>query len=87
MTKYRINILPSIKEIRSFTGLSQSKFAAKYGGIPVKTLQNWEIGRTKPPDYVISLIWCVVQNELNHKALQEAELRKVEERMKKEPRE
>lgn len=43
-----------IQELRERTGLSQSKFAARYG-IPVRTLQGWEIGR-KPPEYVRYLL-------------------------------
>jgi putative transcriptional regulator len=37
----------SIKEIRSKLGVSQSEFARMIG-IPVKTVQNWEQGRTQP---------------------------------------
>ena len=37
----------SIKEIRTKLGVSQSQFARMIG-IPVKTVQNWEQGRTQP---------------------------------------
>lgn len=52
----------NIKDLRSKTGLSQSKFASVVG-VPVKTLQSWEIGIRKPPDYVISLIEYKIKNE------------------------
>lgn len=40
--------------IRVGTGLTQEAFAMKYG-IPVRTLQEWEQGRSTPPDYVLNL--------------------------------
>ncbi len=45
----------TIKELRESTGLSQSKFAEKYH-IPVGTLQHWEQGVRKPPEYVVYLL-------------------------------
>lgn len=47
--------MESIREIRKRTGLSQSQFCAALH-IPIKTLQNWEIGRTACPPYVVELI-------------------------------
>lgn len=44
-----------IKALRRSTGLSQAKFAKRLG-IPVRTIQNWEIGQMKPPNYVIRMI-------------------------------
>lgn len=45
----------TVQELRKRTGLSQSKFAEKYG-IPIGTLQNWEHGRRTPPEYVLTLL-------------------------------
>lgn len=56
----------TIKEIRSLTGLSQGKFAERYG-IPVRTLQDWEIGRRKPPEYVILLLERCVRMDIGEK--------------------
>ncbi len=56
----------TIKEIRALTGLSQGKFADRYG-IPVKTLQNWEIGRTRPPEYVLKLLERCVRMDMGEK--------------------
>ena len=50
----------TIKEIREHTGLSQSAFA-RATGVPVRTLQQWEQGRSKPPAYVESLIERVME--------------------------
>ena len=44
-----------VKELREKSGLSQANFAKKFE-IPVKSLQNWEAGRTTPPPYVIYMI-------------------------------
>lgn len=49
----------TIKELRESTGLSQSKFAEKYH-IPVGTLQHWEQGVRKPPEYVVYLLNCLI---------------------------
>ena len=45
----------TIKELRSITNLSQGKFAALFK-IPTNTLQRWEIGYRKPPEYVAYMI-------------------------------
>ena len=50
-----MNISDRIKELRKKTGLSQSKFSAKFG-IPVRTLQQWEQGISAPPDYLIRMM-------------------------------
>lgn len=44
-----------IKEFRKSTGLSQSEFA-EYYEIPVRTIQEWEQGRRKPPAYIPKLL-------------------------------
>lgn len=51
-----------IKELRTKTGLSQSKFAA-FIPMSVRTLQDWEQGKRTPPDYVVSLIEYKLRNE------------------------
>ncbi len=45
----------TIQELRLKTGLSQSKFA-EYFEIPLRTVQEWEQGRRKPPDYIPKLL-------------------------------
>lgn len=52
----------SIKELREKTGLSQSKFA-EYLNISVRTVQYWEQGKRKPPEYVTELIEYKLRNE------------------------
>lgn len=55
-----INI--SIKELRKQTGLSQTAFGNKYG-IPMRTIQDWESGKHKAPNYVIEMLNKLVQSE------------------------
>ena len=48
-------IYMNIKELRKSIGLSQAKFSDQFG-IPKRTLQDWESGSRKPPQYVMSLL-------------------------------
>ena len=57
-----MDISDRIKELRKKTGLSQSKFSAKFG-IPVRTLQQWEQGISAPPEYLIRMIAYIIQLE------------------------
>lgn len=57
-----MDVSKRIKELRKNTGLSQSKFAAKFG-IPVRTLQQWEQGISAPPDYLIRMMMYIMQLE------------------------
>ena len=52
----------TILELRQKTGLSQSQFA-KYFHLNVRTVQTWEQGTRKTPDYVIWLITRVIELE------------------------
>ena len=56
--------MQTIKDIRSSTGLSQSQFCKELG-IPLRTLQKWETGERKCPDYVVDLIAYKVEHEKN----------------------
>ena len=50
--------------MRKGTGLSQSKFAAKFG-IPVRTLQQWEQGISAPPEYLVRMMTYIMKLEEN----------------------
>lgn len=52
-----------MKEIRKKSGLSQKKFAEKYG-LPYRSVENWEEGSRKPPDYVLDLLNFRVETDL-----------------------
>ena len=59
-----MDISGRIKELRKETGLSQSKFAAKFG-IPVRTLQQWEQGISAPPEYLVRMMVYIMELEKN----------------------
>ena len=52
----------TIKELRTTTKMSQSKFAT-YLGIPVANIQHWEQRVASPPTYLVSLITRVMKND------------------------
>lgn len=56
----------NIKEIRAMSGLTQKAFAEKYG-IPKRTLESWEMGERKPPEYVVALLEKAVKADMNIK--------------------
>lgn len=51
------------KKFREDTGLSQSEFS-KLFKIPLKSIQNWEYGRTTPPPYLLPMIQIIFENQL-----------------------
>ena len=53
-------------DIRKITGLNRSKFAERYG-IPYRTLQDWELGKNKVPEYIKNLLEKVVRYEFEEK--------------------
>lgn len=57
-----------VKEIRQRTGLSQERFCELYA-LPKRTLENWESGKRRPPEYVINLLERAVDHDLEIKEL------------------
>lgn len=53
-----------IHEIRQKTGLSRIAFAKRYD-IPLRTIEDWESGKRKPPTYVIRLLGEAVERDLS----------------------
>lgn len=45
----------TIKKMREYLNVSRAEFSRRYN-IPVRTLENWESGKSKCPDYVIQLL-------------------------------
>lgn len=73
----------NIKELRVQLGNTQSEFAARYK-IPFRTIQNWESGTRKPPEYIQNLLERWVHADLiNHKT---AVLPKYDARKKNLPK-
>lgn len=52
-----------IREMRTRLGDTQSEFAARYH-IPFRTIQNWETGVRKPPEYILDLLGDRIQSDL-----------------------
>lgn len=55
-----------IREMRKKLGYTQSEFAERYK-IPFRTIQNWESGSRKPPEYFLSLLEHKVKEDLINK--------------------
>ena len=53
----------AIKALRRRTGLSQTEFGKILGGIPLRTVQNWERGVSACPPYVMELIRYRVEHD------------------------
>ena len=68
-----MDISDRIKELRKKTGLSQSKFSAKFG-IPVRTLQQWEQGISAPPEYLVRMMAYIMLLEKNRKIKDEEQI-------------
>lgn len=45
----------TVKELRKESGMTQQQFGA-YFGIPKRTVQNWEAGVNKCPEYLLKLM-------------------------------
>ena len=54
--------MSQISDLRCSTGLSQTQFAS-YFHIPVGTLQDWEQGRRKPAEYIISMMQRILSTD------------------------
>ena len=52
-----------IREMRRRLGDTQSEFAARYD-IPFRTVQNWETGIRKPPEYMMNLLEHRIREDL-----------------------
>lgn len=51
-----------IKELREQTGLNRKDFSL-HVGIPLRTIEDWEAGRRKPPEYIPRLIMYQLKYE------------------------
>ena len=53
----------NIREMRTQLGDTQSQFAQRYR-IPFRTVQNWEAGTRKPPEYMVKLLEQRIREDL-----------------------
>lgn len=72
-----------IREMRTRLGDTQSEFAARYN-IPFRTVQNWETGLRKPPEYILSLLEDRIREDLVNRKT--AALPKYDPRKKELPK-
>jgi len=61
----------TLKEIREMLGMNRTEFS-RYIDIPLRTLDEWEAGRRKMPEYVLRLItyYVKVQQVLHKKGIE-----------------
>lgn len=66
----------TIKELRAKSGMTQKQFAA-YFNIPKRSIENWEEGHRKCPQYVVELAEYKLKNDgkLKKEFTQEDEIR------------
>lgn len=55
-----------IKNLRKKTGLTQARFAELLN-IPKRSIENWEEGKNKPPEYLVKLIDYFLTHEKVYK--------------------
>jgi putative transcriptional regulator len=60
LNSYLVPSPVDVKAIRNKVGLSQSEFSARYG-FPIRTLQDWELGRNQPPSPVRCYLLVIEQ--------------------------
>lgn len=53
----------AIRALRHRTGLTQTEFGKLLGGIPLRTIQNWESSARACPPYVMELIRYRVEHD------------------------
>ena len=70
----------TVKEIRAITGLSQRKFAEKYG-LNKRTLQNWEGGANRPPQGFEKLLLRAVMEDQEKEDLSEGQMKLMEKEL------
>ena len=56
----------NIRDMRKQLGDTQSEFAERYY-IPFRTVQNWETGMRKPPEYILELLKARIKEDLINK--------------------
>lgn len=52
-----------LKDLRKALGITQTEFGQKLGGVPLRTIQNWEAGTHMPQDWVMELIMYRIRHD------------------------
>lgn len=61
-----MDTIMNIRDMRKLFGDTQSEFAERYN-IPFRTVQNWEAGIRKPPEYIMDLLKARIKEDLVNK--------------------
>lgn len=54
--------MTTTKKLREASGMSRKQFA-EFFGIPYRTLQDWELGNRKCPEYLVALMEYKLKKE------------------------
>jgi DNA-binding transcriptional regulator YiaG len=63
--------MKTFKELRKVSGMSRTQFC-EYFGIPYRTVQDWELGNRKCPEYLLGLM----EYKLKHEGMIRADMEK-----------
>ena len=69
----------TFKELRQCSGMNQTQFA-KYFEIPLRTVQNWEGGINKCPEYLLKLMQYKLENQKIVDSVQSDRLKEMHKR-------
>lgn len=53
------------KELRTILGVSRAEFSRRYN-IPIRTLENWEGGTARPPEWAMALLERAVREDATY---------------------
>jgi DNA-binding transcriptional regulator YiaG len=53
--RHNMDTVKELKSLRESVGMNLTDFSAHLG-IPRRTMDDWEKGKRKPPDYILELI-------------------------------
>ena len=71
--------IETMKKLREEAGLNRREFS-DYMGIPLRTLEEWEAGRRRMPNYVLRLItyYVKMQNYIMEKGITDKKIKEWE---------
>lgn len=52
----------NFKELRKASGMTQKAFS-EYFGIPIRTIENWDMGISHPANYLLDLMEYKLKND------------------------
>lgn len=49
-------------EIRAILGISRAEYSRRYG-IPIRTLEDWDSGKRKPPEWLLTILQRIAEED------------------------